>query len=36
MTNDDIAQEIETRVKAALGMRGTTSAAEEDDAGVDD
>ncbi|MDP2958024.1 MAG: recombinase RecA [Longimicrobiales bacterium] len=34
--NPDIAQEIETRVKAALGMRGTTSAADEADAGVDD
>jgi recombination protein RecA len=34
--NPDIAQEIETRVKASLGMRGTVSAAEEGDAGVDD
>jgi len=34
--NADIAQEIETRVKAALGMKGQSSASDEDDAVVDD
>jgi len=34
--NPDIAQEIEARVKACLGMRGGSSAPAEDDAAVDD
>ncbi|MHB1192540.1 MAG: recombinase RecA [Longimicrobiales bacterium] len=34
--NPDIAQEIEARVKACLGMRGGSTASAEDDAAVDD
>ncbi|HSW30845.1 MAG TPA: recombinase RecA [Longimicrobiales bacterium] len=34
--NPDIAQEIEARVKACLGMRGGSTASVEDDAAVDD
>jgi recombination protein RecA len=34
--NPDIAQEIEARLKAALGMRGTTSSSDDEDTVVDD
>jgi recombination protein RecA len=34
--NPDIAQEVEARVKACLGMRGGSTASVEDDAAVDD
>lgn len=34
--NPDIAQEIEARLKASLGMRGGSAVTEEDDAAVDD
>ncbi len=34
--NPDIAQEVEARVKVALGMRGTNAASDEDDGAMDD